>query len=155
MDMANILLEETKKVAEVNYRLSWAAADDYRPDLILASVVSISEVRVTDCIIGLKRSNSTHSRTRAHARPHTHTRTQGLAIAQKLRRPLVIGASIPLYPSREYALVTVRAKPFSVGIFNLMLHWLVFKSTFPSSLSQATHAWHDTRGTRHTSMALT
>lgn len=95
MDMANILLEETKKVAEINYRLSWAAADDYRPDLILASAVSISE---------------------------------GLAIAQKLRRPLVIGASIPLYPSREYALVTVRAKPFSVGVFNLMLHWLVFKT---------------------------
>jgi hypothetical protein len=80
--------------------------------------------------------------------------TQGLAIAQKLRRPLVIGASIPLYPSREYALVTVRAKPFSVGIFNLMLHWLVFKSTSPHPW-QATHAWHDTRGTRHTSMALT
>jgi hypothetical protein len=46
MDMANIMLEETKKVAEVNYRLCWRAANDYRPDLILASIVSISEVLV-------------------------------------------------------------------------------------------------------------
>jgi hypothetical protein len=76
MDMANILLEETKKVAEVNYRLSWAAADDYRPDLILASVVSISEVRITDRDIRTSAIQLTaaHTHTRDRTRTHTCTR---------------------------------------------------------------------------------
>ena len=77
----------------------------------------------------------------------------------------MIGASIPLYPSREYALVTVRAKPFSFGIFNLMLHWLVFKSTFPllptaSHPRIARHTRHETHvdgthltSTRHVQLA--
>jgi hypothetical protein len=65
MDMANILLEETKKVAEINYRLSWAAADDYRPDLILTSVVSISEVRTTALLVHQQFNTRTHVRTHA------------------------------------------------------------------------------------------
>lgn len=54
---------------------------------------------------------------------------QSQAIAQKLRRPLVIASSIPLYPSSEYALVTIRAKPFAIGFMNRLLHWAVYKGT--------------------------
>lgn len=64
------------------------------------------------------------------------TLSEVLAVGQKLRTPVVVGCTIPFYPTSEFPPATALPDPLPLGFLNSFVHWATFKSTeSPSSRS--------------------